>query len=97
MHKEFLEQAVKKMQEDLFNVVRSAEWNGKQYHNGQTAKTGYIRSKGFINPINDVLKKSLNLLDSNLEFRPTFGSNNTVGEEEVTGFMKKKNKICQLE
>ena len=90
MNKEYLEDALKKMQEDLFNVIKTSQWNGKKYKNGQTAKTSYIRAKGFINPINDVLKKSFLKLDSNLKFKPAINSHDTKGEEEVTGFMKKK-------
>ena len=47
MHKEYLEQAIKRMQSDLFNVIKTKIWNGKEYSNGQTAKNGYIRAKGF--------------------------------------------------
>ena len=61
MHKEYLKHALIKMQDDLFEVIKTGRWKNTSYQNGQAAKTAYIRGGAFINPINIVLKKSLNL------------------------------------
>lgn len=88
MHKKYLEQALQKMQENLFEVIKTGKWNNTSYKNGQEAKTAYIRGGAFINPINNVLKKSFKEIDNNLEFKPK--NDDTVGEEVIKGFMKRK-------
>ena len=88
MHKEYLEQALIKMQDDLFEVIKTGRWKNTSYKNGQAAKTAYIRGGAFINPINNVLKKSFKEIDNNLEFKPA--NDDTAGEEVIEGYMKRK-------
>ena len=77
MHKEYLEQALIKMQEDLFFVIKNKRScyptkkypDGKKFENGLKAKESFIRSSKFIDQIHQAVKKSFNEINKNLNFK----------------------------
>lgn len=96
MHKEYLEQALIKMQEDLFFVIKNKRScyptkkypDGKKFENGLKAKESFIRSSKFIDQIHQAVKKSFNEINKNLNFKPKI--NNTKPEEKIKGLIKFK-------
>ena len=59
MDKNFLKQALVKMQNNLFYVIKNAKsLNGIKKQNGLQAKESFIRSSEFIDQIHQAVKKS---------------------------------------
>ena len=87
--KKFLEEALLKMQQDLFYVITNARTlDGKKKANGEKAKESLIRSSEFIDQIHKAVKKSFLEKNNNLIFKPDIGKRSS--EEVIKGKIKTK-------
>lgn len=95
MHKEYLEQALQKMQEDLFYCIKNrrvvegvAPTRPPIRRDGLEAKDSLVTSKKFIDQIHQAVKKSFLEINQDLIITPPLGK--TKPELKAQGFIKGK-------
>jgi len=85
-----IKQVLRKIKKEFDTAITMAQFNGKLYYNGNSAKEALIRSQRTINYIHDFVKNEFVKTGVNKEkIYPSIGK--TVPEIKLNGFLKSKN------